>query len=127
MEKLPGVDSLNRHPAIKRISSLVAIALLAVLAGCDKENPDEAILQAIGGIKINAKTHNENNPDEAILRTIESAKSGALIMVGQNCASAAAEEAGIRAGTEGLKDSQRMDLEEVLEQQCLDEHGVVTP
>ena len=126
MERLQGKESSTLNPTIKAIMKLVALALLATFAkGCDKENPDEAILQTIGGIKINAKTHNENNPDEAILRTIESAKSGTLTMVKEICASTAAEEAGIRAGTESLSDSARLDLEEVLTEQCLDEHGVV--
>jgi hypothetical protein len=105
MERLQGKEGSNLNPTIKAIMKLVALALLATLAkGCDGKNPNEAIFQSI-----------------------ESAKSGTLTMVKETCASTAAEEAGIRAGTEGLKDSQRMDLAEILEQQCLDEHGVVTP
>lgn len=43
----------------------------------------------------------------------------------RQCTSAAAEEAGIKAGTEGLRDTQT--LTEDLTEQCLEDRGVITP
>jgi len=106
-------ESLNLHPTLKAIIEAIGLAAAAmILQGCDGKNPNEAMLRAVGWQEANASTVSSEmtSPDTAE-------------EIRRQCASAAAEEAGIKAGTEGLKDSQA--LAEDLTEQCLEDRGVV--
>lgn len=108
-------ESFHLHPTLKAIIKAIGLAVAALLLqSCDGKTPNEAMLQMLGP-RANASTV---SPETAMPETEE---------IRKQCASAAAEEAGIRTGTEGLEDSQARDLEEILTQQCLEDGGVSMP
>lgn len=94
-------EGLTLHPTLAKIIKIVGLAVAAMLLqSCDEKNPNEAILRA--------------------------SQSGYLERVRQDCRNQAMKTANEGGGALDLSMPARFNDAEILEQQCLEEKGIVT-
>lgn len=106
-------ESFHLHSTLRAITKAIGLAAAAMLLqSCDGKNPNEVMLQMLGS-RANASTV---SPETATPEAEE---------IRKQCASAAAEEAGIRIGTEGLDVLEEFLLRDALTGQCLEDRGVI--